>query len=92
MKRKATMVGVNGDEPTLLPREGGVLSSGMTEQENPLYFQLDAHKTRQDTQPLSIGVWGLFPPSVFACFSCSLLSISSFWCSFHHAPPSILLQ
>lgn len=61
MKRKATVVGVNGDEPSLFPGERGMLSSRMTEQENPLCFQLDAHKTRQDTQPsvLDYGVYFL---------------------------------
>lgn len=86
------MTGINRDEPALLPGERGMLSSRVTEQENPLYFQLDGHKTRQGTQALCIGLWDLFSPSVFAYFSCSLLSISSFWCSFHHAPPSILPQ
>jgi len=74
MKRKATVVGIHGDEPTLLPGEGGTLSSRMAEQENPLCFQPDARKTRRDTQPCCIGLWGLFSPSVFAYFSCSLLS------------------
>lgn len=56
------MVGINGSEPTLLPGEGGILSSRMTEQENPLCFRFDAQKTRQDTQPLCVGLWGLFSP------------------------------
>lgn len=60
------------------------------QQENPFSFQLNVHKTRQDIQPLCTGSWGLFPPSLFAYFCHSLLSISSFWCSFHHVPPSIL--
>lgn len=77
MKRKATVVGIHGDEPALLPGEGGMLSSRVTEQENPLCFRLDAHKTRQGTQPIPIGLWGLFCPSVFAYFICSFLAVSS---------------
>lgn len=92
MKRKVTMVGISGDEPTLLPREGDMLNSRMTQQENPFSFQLNFHKTRQDIQPLCTGSWGLFSPFLFAYVSCSLLSISSFWCSFHHVPPSIVPQ
>lgn len=90
MKKKVIMVGISGDEPTLLTGEGHMLSSRMIQQENPFSFPLNAQKTRQDIQPLGTGSWGLFSPSLFAYFSCSLLSISSFWCSFHHTPPSIL--
>lgn len=72
------MVGISGDEPTLLPGEGDMLSSRMTQQENPFSLQLNFYQTRQDIQPLCTGSWGLFSPSLFAYFSCSLLSISSF--------------
>lgn len=78
MKRKITTARISRDEPTLLPGEGDMLSSRMTEQETPFSFQLNAHNTRQDIQPLCTGSWGLFSPSVFVYFSCSLLSISSF--------------
>lgn len=79
------MGGLNGDEPSLLPGKGSALSNRVTEQENHLCFQLDACKSWPNTQPLLIGLWVPFSPAVFAHFSCSLLSISSFWSAFHHA-------
>lgn len=36
-----------------------MLSSRITWQENPFSFQLNAHKTRQDIQPICTGSWGL---------------------------------
>lgn len=86
MKRKVTMVGISGDEFTLLPEERDMMSS------RKILFPSNSMPTRQGRIFSPYESWGLFSSSLFTYFCHSLLSVSSFWCSFHHVPPSILPQ